>query len=181
MILYSILPLCYQEPAVNRGSKPQGPVMNMTGWCGFVPSSLQMGKPCWLIPTWLCLFFFGIFVLHICMLCMYAKWNISHSVVSNSCNPMNYSPPGSSAHGILQTAILEWVTLPFSKGFSQPRDRTQVSHIAGRFFTIWATREAGMCVCVCVCVCIPLPICEVGRNVSLSHSSVVFPFLHQEI
>ena len=44
-------------------------------------------------------------------------------------------------HGILQARILEWVTFPFSRGFSQPKDRTQVSDIAGRFFTRWATRE----------------------------------------
>ena len=41
-----------------------------------------------------------------------------------------------------QARILEWVAFPFSRGSSQPRDRTQVSHMAGRFFTIWATREA---------------------------------------
>ena len=46
------------------------------------------------------------------------------------CNPMNYT-----VHGILQARILEWVAFPFSRGSSQPRDRTQVSHIAGRFFT----------------------------------------------
>ena len=45
-------------------------------------------------------------------------------------------------HGILQARILEWVAVPFSRGSSQPRDRTQVSHIAGGFFTSWATREA---------------------------------------
>ena len=45
------------------------------------------------------------------------------------------------AHGIIQVRILEWVALPFSRGSSQPRDRTQVSHIAGGFFTGWATRE----------------------------------------
>ena len=44
--------------------------------------------------------------------------------------------------GILQARILEWVAMPSSKASSQPRDRTQVSHIAGRFFTVWATREA---------------------------------------
>ena len=49
---------------------------------------------------------------------------------------------GSSVHGILQIRILEWVAMPFSRGSSQPRDQTQVSCIAGRFFTIWATREA---------------------------------------
>ena len=44
--------------------------------------------------------------------------------------------------GILQARILERVAMPSSRGSSQPRDRPQVSHIAGRFFTSWATREA---------------------------------------
>ena len=51
------------------------------------------------------------------------------------CNPMDCSPPGSSVHGVLQARILEWVAIPFSRGSSQPRDRTQVSCTAGRFFT----------------------------------------------
>ena len=51
----------------------------------------------------------------------------SHSAVSDSLWPAR---------------ILEWVAVPFSRGFSQPRDWTQVSHIAGGFFTSWATREA---------------------------------------
>ena len=46
------------------------------------------------------------------------------------------------AHGILQARILEWVAVPFSRGSSQYRDRTQFSHIAGGFFPSWATREA---------------------------------------
>ena len=46
-----------------------------------------------------------------------------------------------TVHGILQAGILEWVALPFSRGASQPRGQTQVSHIAGKFFTSWATRE----------------------------------------
>ena len=45
-------------------------------------------------------------------------------------------------HGILQARTLEWVAFPFSRGSSQPRDQTQVSHVAGRFFTSWGTREA---------------------------------------
>ena len=49
---------------------------------------------------------------------------------------------GSRVHGILQARILEWVAFPFSRGSSQPRDWIQVSHIAGGFFTSWATREA---------------------------------------
>ena len=53
------------------------------------------------------------------------------------CDPMDYT-----VHGILQAWILEWVAFPFFKGSSQSRDQTQVSHIAGRFFTSWATMEA---------------------------------------
>ena len=55
---------------------------------------------------------------------------------------MDHSPPGSSVHGILQARILEWVALLFSRGSTQLRDRTWVSCIVGRYFTIWATREA---------------------------------------
>ena len=62
------------------------------------------------------------------------------SVVSDTCNPMDCSPPGSSAHGILQARILEWVAISFSRGSSQPRDRTQVSCTAGGFFSNWARR-----------------------------------------
>ena len=53
------------------------------------------------------------------------------------CDPMVYT-----VHGILQARILEWVAIPFSRGSSQPRDQPQVSRIAGRFFTSWATRDA---------------------------------------
>ena len=53
------------------------------------------------------------------------------------CHPTDCSPPGSSVHRILQARILEWVVVPFSRGSSRSRD--QISCIAGRFFTIWAT------------------------------------------
>ena len=58
------------------------------------------------------------------------------------CDSMDCSPPGSLVHGIFQAWILEWVAISFSRGSSQPRNRTQASRIAGRRFTIWATREA---------------------------------------
>ena len=61
------------------------------------------------------------------------------------CDPTDYSLPGSSVPGIVQTRILEWVPGPFSRGSSQSRDRIQVFHIAVGFFTIWATREALSC------------------------------------
>ena len=58
------------------------------------------------------------------------------------CDPKDWSPPSSSVHGILQARILEWVAVPFSRRFSQPRDQTQVSLMAGIFFIVWVTREA---------------------------------------
>ena len=62
---------------------------------------------------------------------------------STLCIPMDSNPPGSSVHWILQTRMLEWVAIPFSRGSFWPRDWTQVSYTAGRFFTSWATREVG--------------------------------------
>ena len=53
------------------------------------------------------------------------------------CNPMDYT-----VHGVLQARTLEWEAFPFSRGSSQPRGQTQVSCVAGGFFTSWATREA---------------------------------------
>ena len=69
----------------------------------------------------------------------------SESEVTQSCptlcDPMNCSLPGSSLHGIFQARVLEWVAIAFSRGSSRPRDRTRVSCIAGRHFTVWASRE----------------------------------------
>ena len=67
---------------------------------------------------------------------------LSHSVVSDSCDPTDCSLPGSSVHGILQARTLEWVAVSFCRGSSQPRNQTWVSYIAGRLFTNWATKEA---------------------------------------
>ena len=89
---------------------------------------------CWNITR--CLWFFSYPIFYVCM-CV---------LVTQSCltlfDLMNCSPPDSSVHGILQPRILEWVAIPFSRGSSQPRDQTHVSCFPGRFFTIWACREA---------------------------------------
>ena len=55
---------------------------------------------------------------------------------------MDGSLPGSAIQEIFQVRILEWAAISFSRGSSQPRDRTRVSCIADRLFTVWATREA---------------------------------------
>ena len=71
------------------------------------------------------------------------RMKLTKSEVTQSCltlcDPMDCSLPGSSIHGIFQVSVLEWVAISFSKGSSQPRDLTQVSCIANRCFTIWAT------------------------------------------
>ena len=67
-----------------------------------------------------------------------SKWSEVTQSCPILCDPMDSSLPGSSVHGIFQARILEWVAISFSRGSSQPRDWTQVSHIAGRHFTIWA-------------------------------------------
>ena len=72
---------------------------------------------------------------------------VSHSIVlvtqlcPTLCNPMDCRLPRSSAHGVFPTRILELVAIPFSRGYSQPRDQTWVFCIGGRFFTVWATTE----------------------------------------
>ena len=70
----------------------------------------------------------------------------SESEVAQSCptlcDPVDGNPPGSSVCGILQARTLEMAAISSSRGSSQPRDRTQVSCIADRCFTIGATREA---------------------------------------
>ena len=57
------------------------------------------------------------------------------------CDPRDCGLPSSSVHGIFQAIVLELIAISFSSGSSWPRDRTQVSCIAGRFFTNWAVRE----------------------------------------
>ena len=77
-------------------------------------------------------------------------WNIKLKKVKTEvtqscptlCNPMDCSLPGSSLHGILQARVLEWVDISFSRGSSRSKDQTQVSHIPGRHFNLWATRDS---------------------------------------
>ena len=72
----------------------------------------------------------------ICVLCLAAQ------SCPTLCDSMDCSLPGSSVHGISQARTLEWAAISFSRWSSQPKDQTQVSGIVGRFFIIWATREA---------------------------------------
>ena len=68
------------------------------------------------------------------------KWSEFGQSCPTLCNPMDCIPPGSSIHGIFQAGVLEWIAISFSSWSSWSGYQTQVSHISGRRFTIWATR-----------------------------------------
>ena len=72
---------------------------------------------------------------HVCMISRFSR-------VQLFVTPMDCSLPGSSVLGFPQARILEWVAISFSRGSSKLRDCTQVSCIAGRFFTFWTIRKA---------------------------------------
>ena len=67
---------------------------------------------------------------------VYMKVKVTSLSRVRLCDPMDCSPTGSSVYGVFQARVLEWVAISFSKGSSQPRDRTWVSCIAGRCFTL---------------------------------------------
>ena len=73
------------------------------------------------------------------VVCMHAQ---TFQLCPTLCNPIDCSPPGSSILGILQARILEWVSLPSSRGSSWPRNWTHISCVAGRLFTHWANWES---------------------------------------
>ena len=98
------------------------------GWQVFFLSLTLPGKP--YTHIYMCIHIY---------VCVHAKLLQSCPTL---CDPMDYSAPGSSVHGILQARILEWVAMSFSRGSSWPGDQTRVSSIAGSFFIVWTTREA---------------------------------------
>ena len=81
-------------------------------------------------------------LLYSVILVIYKSESEAGQLCPTLCDPMDYSLPGSSVHGIFQERIVEWVAISFSRRSSQPRDWTRVSCIVGRRFTIWASREA---------------------------------------
>ena len=104
----------------------------------FPPQGMMMGPsappPGALIPCWCCPCGLNI-AIALWGLCTYAY--ASYSVVSILCGPLDYSPPGSSVHGIFQARILEWIAISSSRGSSQPRDQTCISCVScilGGFF-----------------------------------------------
>ena len=78
---------------------------------------------------------YSVFIFHMKASYIYIMYE-SVKVTQTLCDPSDRSLLGSSVHGILQARILEWVDIPFCRGSSQPKDQTQLSCIAGGFFTI---------------------------------------------
>ena len=76
-----------------------------------------------------------------CCCYYYSDYSEVAQSCSTLCDPMDCSLPGSSVHGIFQSIVLEWIAISFSRGSSQPRDRTWASRIVDRRFTVCATRE----------------------------------------
>ena len=113
--------------------------------CEFISCAVFFVSPCFLI-LFLPLNSVGSFHFYFFSFSGYPKiyWYVylkskCRSVVSDSLWPHGLWP--TRVHGIFQVRILEWVTISFSRRSSLPRDQTQVSHLVGRHFTIWATRE----------------------------------------
>ena len=146
-LLHSCLTLCDPMDCSPPGSSVHGILQaRILEWVA-MPSSRRSSQPrAWIHVSssfWWFQMFLGLWEHH-------SKLRSCPPLVAQlcptRCNPLDCSPLGSSDHGILQARILEWVSIPFSRGSSQPRDRTHdfsVSCITGRFLPrFWTSREA---------------------------------------
>ena len=133
--------------AFNHGKRKQRANKKALSWASWILMSASPPPPNYCCFLWIS-FFAPLFL---------SSFSVTHNVnvypldvvpivtvlVTQSCPTLckthRCSPPISPVHGILQARILEWVVNSFSRGYSWPRDQTQVSCIAGRFFSIWAT------------------------------------------
>ena len=133
-LLYLVPLSCQNALYLPAWSYPPWSTVTST-WC----SPHLTVSDCWVPSFFPCLYgkALGLVTMDSCeMLSVESPVKVAQSCPT-LCDPIDYT-----VHGILQARILEWVAFPFSRGSSQPRDRTQVSSVAGRFFTSWATREA---------------------------------------
>ena len=127
-------------PFSRGSSRPRGQTQVPLIAVDSLPSE-PPGKPIWIYT---CMYYIYVYIcMYIIHVCMYKYiymftyihiTNVCAGKVAQSC-PIVCNPMDHTVHGILQAGILEWVAIPFSRRSSQPRDQTQVSCIAGRFFT----------------------------------------------
>ena len=89
------------------------------------------------------------------------------------CSPMDFSPSGSSVHGIFRVRILELVAITFSGGSSWHRDWTCVSYIAGRLFTDWATRDKIVAAIIPTILPTIIPTIFLGRKAMTNLDSIL--------
>ena len=137
-----------------KTDNPQRPIVQHRELCSIFCNSLE-GERIWKrIDVYVCVCVYIYMCVCVCVcVCVYIKLNhfavtlkttqhckSTMCLVAQSCltlcNPMDSSIPGSSIHETFQAGILEWFAMPSARGSFQPRDGTQVSCIAGRFFTI---------------------------------------------
>ena len=139
-VTVAILPFHFQSRILSRSFKKKKKIVNSSfciinnGWINLhfgqqSEFSRHSSNNCWMTVNGITFWGGGV------------KMLVAQSCLS-LCDSRGCSPPGSSVCGILQAKILEWVAISFSRGSSRSWDRTQVLCIAGRFFTVWATREA---------------------------------------
>ena len=151
MLCVLYLPRCIVCLTCSRYSTNVWWISALYAWAGWAFSpilkALLVGKSpplpilvwkffCSVVTSWAFLFGF-LSVLRLVHLQKRAKVKVNAKLCPTLCNPMDYI-----VHGIFQARILEYVAFPFSRGSSQPRDWTQLPHIAGGFFTSWATSKA---------------------------------------
>ena len=110
--------------------------------CSLIKSSILLLLTIWTKPKveTLILFFNWLTIFYVFIILF--VYMLVAQLCLTLCDPKDCSPPGSSVHGILQARMLEWVAIPFSRASSWPRDQTCISSMAGRFLTVWDTREA---------------------------------------
>ena len=104
----------------------------LTEWSSnwFGPNySLNLTEKCWNLLLLICLFLLSVFSSRLLKLSylMHIHWCLVTQLCPTLSNPLDYSPPGSSAHGVFQARILEWDAISSSRGSSQLRDQTGIS------------------------------------------------------
>ena len=129
---------------MSQGSPYTHGTLDFPGWCWhlargtlLLQMDLRVISPGQVMHMFICI----CWVLRASRVVLVVKKVLIAQLCPSLCDRMDYRLPGSSVHEILQARILEWVAMPSSRWSSRPGDRTQVSCIADRLFTVRSTRE----------------------------------------